>query len=56
MDQTVAYRDLPAICDGVFHDHGELNAPSHTTMRARLHVYSNGRITGWVKIGYHWEP
>jgi hypothetical protein len=48
LNQTVAYRDFPAICDGVYHDQGDLNAPSNTAMRARLHVYSNGRITGSV--------
>src|SRR4051794_18316857 len=48
LNQTVAYRDFPAICDDAYHDLGELNASSNTAMRARLHVYSNGRITGSV--------
>ncbi len=48
LNQKVGYRDFAATCDGTYHDLGELNAPSNTGMIARLHVYSNGRITGSV--------
>jgi hypothetical protein len=48
LNQLVAYRDFPATCDDVTHPLPNLNAPSNTAMRARLHVYSKGRITGGV--------
>lgn len=49
LNQTVAYRTFPATCDGRSHSLGSLNVGSHTAMRARLHVYSGGRINGWVE-------
>jgi hypothetical protein len=48
LNQLVAYRDFPATCDDVTRTLPNLNAPSNTAMRARLHVYSKGRITGGV--------
>jgi hypothetical protein len=46
--QTVAYRDFPAVCDGNDHNLGSLNAPSNTVMRARVHVYTGGRVNGEI--------
>jgi hypothetical protein len=53
LDQTVAYRALSATCDGLWHSYESLNAPSNTAMRARLHVYSPGRITGDIDAYFY---
>ena len=56
LNETVAYRTFPATCDGKSHSIENLNVASNTAMRARLHVYSAGRITGWVQAtcyGYY---
>jgi len=48
LNQTTAYRDFPAICDGDWHYHDNLNVSSNTAMRVRVHVYSAGRVNASV--------
>jgi hypothetical protein len=47
-DGKVEYRGFDPICDDAERFIGYFNTPANTGMSARLHVYSNGRISGKI--------